>query len=119
MKFSALVAIIQDKDEEKAIEVAKQAGAGSVTILHGRNIGLEEKKIFFGLTLEENVSVLLFVLPRSLVLKVMRTLRKEFDLDNPDNSGLAFTMPLGHVAGLDTKELHKFEDDIKCMIGGI
>ena len=46
----------------------------------------------------------------------MRALRSKFDLDNPDNIGLAFTMPLSHVAGLDTKELHKFEHDIKAMI---
>ncbi|MBD3788815.1 MAG: transcriptional regulator [Campylobacterales bacterium] len=116
MKFTALIAIIHDKDEEQAIKVAKEAGAGSVTILNGKNIGLEEKKVFFGLTLEENVSVLLFVLPRKLSLKVMRELREKFDLDNPDNSGLAFTIPLSHVAGLDTKELHKFEDDIKTML---
>ena len=116
MKFTALVVIIQDKDEESAIEVAKQAGAGSVTIIHGKNIGLEEKKVFFGLTLEENVSVLLFVLPRKLSMQVMKVLRKEFDLDNPENSGLAFTLPLSHVAGLDTKELHQFEHDIKSMI---
>jgi len=44
MKFTALITIIQDKDEEEAIKVAKEAGAGSVTILHGKNIGLEEKK---------------------------------------------------------------------------
>ncbi len=119
MKFTALVVVIQDKQEEKAIEMAKQAGAGSVTILHGKNIGLEEKKVFFGLTLEENVSALLFVLPRRLSLTVMRTLRKEFDLDNPQNSGFAFTIPLSHVAGLDTKELQKFEDEIKTMIGGL
>ena len=116
MKFTALITIIQDKDEEAAIETAKQAGAGSVTILHGKSIGLEEKKVFFGLTLEENVSVLLFILPRKLSLQVMRELRSEFDLDNPDSVGLAFTMPLSHVAGLDTKELHKFEHDIKSMI---
>lgn len=116
MKFTALVIIIQDKDEESAIEVAKQAGAGSVTILHGKNIGLEEKKVFFGLTLEENVSVLLFILPRKLSMHVMKILRQEFDLDNPENSGLAFTLPLSHVAGLDTKELHKFEHDVKSMI---
>jgi hypothetical protein len=111
MKFIALIAIIQDKDEEEAIKVAKEAGAGSVTIIHGRNIGLEEKKVFFGLTLEENVSVLLFILPRRLSMKVMKALRGTFDLDNPENSGLAFTLPLTHVAGLDTKELHKFEDN--------
>ena len=116
MKFIALRAVIQDKDEEAAIKVAKEAGAGSVTIMHGRNIGLEEKKVFFGLTLEENVSVLLFVLPRRLSMKVMKALRTTFDLDNHENSGLAFTIPLSHVAGLDTQELHKFEDNIKITL---
>ena len=116
MKFTALIAVIQDKDEEEAIKVAKEAGAGSVTILHGKNIGLEEKKVFFGLTLEENVSALLFILPRRLSMKVMKALRVSFDLDNPENSGFAFTMPLSHVAGLDTEELHKFEDDIKITL---
>ena len=86
MKFTALVIMIEDKDEERAIAVAKEAGAGSVTIIHGKNIGLEEKKVFFGLTLEANVSVLLFVLPRKLSMHVMKVLRKEFDLDNPENS---------------------------------
>ncbi len=116
MKFTALIAVIQDKDEEEAIKVAKEAGAGSVTILHGKNIGLKEKKVFFGLTLEENVSALLFILPRRLSMKVMKALRESFDLDNPENSGFAFTMPLSHVAGLDTEELHKFEDDIKITL---
>lgn len=116
MKFTALIAVIENKDEEEAIKVAKEAGAGSVTILHGKNIGLEEKKVFFGLTLEENVSALLFVLPRKLSLKVMKSLRKEFDIDNPENVGFAFTLPLSHVAGLDNKELKKFEDDIKCLL---
>ncbi len=46
MQFVALVAVIQDKEEEEAIKVAKEAGAGSVTILHGKTIGLEEKRSF-------------------------------------------------------------------------
>jgi hypothetical protein len=116
VKFTALVAIIEDKDEEAAIDVAKEAGAGGVTIIHGKNIGLEEKKVFFGLTLEENVSVLLFILPRKLSMKVMKAIRKELNLDSATNGGLIFTLPLSHVAGLDTNELHKFEHDIKSMI---
>jgi len=116
MKFTALVAVIQDSNEEEAIKVAKEAGAGSVTIIHGKNVGLKEKKVFFGLTLEENVSALIFILPRKLSMKVMKALRVSFDLDNHENSGYAFTMPLSHVAGLDTQELHKFENEIKTMI---
>jgi len=116
MKFTALVTIIQDKYEEEAIKVAKKNGAGGVTIIHGRNIGLEEKKVFFGLTLEENVSILLFVLPKRSSLKVMRALREEFDLDNHENSGMTFSIPLSHVAGLNNEELHKFESDIRNML---
>ncbi|NEW60818.1 transcriptional regulator [Sulfurovum sp. bin170] len=116
MQFTALVAIIQDKDEETAVDVAKEAGAGSVTILHGRNIGLEEKKVFFGLTLEENVSVLFFVLPRRVSMKVMKAIRVKFNMDVPEGTGMTFTIPLSHVAGLDVDELHKFEDNIKTML---
>ena len=36
MKFTALIAIIEDKDEEVAIDVAKEAGAGGVTIFMGK-----------------------------------------------------------------------------------
>jgi hypothetical protein len=116
MKFTALAVVIEDSQEEEAIKVAKEAGAGAVTILHGRNIGLEEKKIFFGLTLEENVSLLLFVLPRRLSMRVLTKLRKELNIDAEESNGFAFTMPLSHVAGLNVKELHKFEDDIKYLL---
>jgi len=116
MKFSALVVIIEDKYEEKAIEVAKEAGAGSVTVLHGRSIGLEEKKVFFGLTLEENVSLLLFILPIRVSLSVMRKVKDKFDLDSQDNRGMAFTLSLSHITGLDMNEIHKFENDVKDIL---
>ena len=113
MKFVALIAIVAEEREEEAIATAKEAGAGAVTILKGRNLGLKEKKIFFGLTLEENVSLLLFILPRKISLVIMKALRKGLDIDNADNSSLIFTLPLGHIAGLNMQELHKFEHEIK------
>ena len=116
MKFSALIVVVEEKREEEAIKVAKDAGAGSVTILHGNNLGLVEKKIFFGLTLEENVSVLLFVLPLRVSLRVLRAIKGTCDLDSPENSSLAFTMPVSHVVGLDLEELHKFKDDVRHLL---
>jgi hypothetical protein len=38
--------------EGLAVDFARK---GSVTILHGKNIGLKEKKVFVGLTLEDNI----------------------------------------------------------------
>jgi len=116
MKFVALVAVVPEEREEEAIEVAKKAGAGAVTILHGRSMGLKEKKIFFGLTLEENVTVLHFILPRRLSLRVMKALSKALDMENTDNVAMAYTMPLAHVVGLNVEELQKFEDAIKNLL---
>ncbi|MBL0721690.1 MAG: transcriptional regulator [Sulfurovum sp.] len=116
MKFSALAIIIEDKHEEKAIEVAKEAGAGGVTVIHGRSIGLKEKKVFFGLTLEENVSLLLFILPMRVSLNVMHKIKSEFNLDSQENRGVAFTLPLSHITGLDIEEIHKFENEVKDLL---
>jgi hypothetical protein len=116
MKFVALVAIIPEEREEEGVTLAKEAGAGAVTIIRGRNLGLKEKKIFFGLTLEENVSLLLFLLPRRLSMRVLKTLVTAMDMQNEENSSVAFTVPLGHLAGLNIEELHKFEHEIENLL---
>ncbi|WP_456451815.1 transcriptional regulator [Hydrogenimonas sp.] len=116
MKFVALVAIVPEEREEEAVEVAKKAGAGAVTILHGRSMGLKEKKIFFGLTLEENVAILHFILPRRLSLRVMKALARALDMENTETVSMAYTMPLSHVVGLNVEELHKFEHEIRNLL---
>jgi len=113
LKFVSLVAIVPDSKEELAIDIAKKAGAGGVTIMHGKSIGLEEKKVFFGLTLEENVSMLFFILPQKLSMKVFKAFRKELNLHNDDSSnGMVFTFPLTHLSGMESKEVELFEKEI-------
>lgn len=112
MKFSVLVAILAEELEEKAIDIAKRAGAGGVTILDARGIGAKEKKTFFGLTYEGSQSVLLLVLEKKLSLTVMKNLSKELDLKN-HSKGVVFTIPLEHIAGIDTRQLQQFEAHLK------
>lgn len=112
MKFAVLVALLAEELEEKAIDVAKQAGAGGVTILDARGIGAKEKKTFFGLTYEGSQSVLIFVLERNLSLNIMKTLSQELDLPN-HSKGVVFTIPLEHIAGIDTRQLSQFEERLK------
>ena len=113
MKFVALVAIVPDSKEEEAVDIAKQAGAGGVTIFNGKTIGLEEKKVFFGLTLEENALALLFILPEKLSMKVFKAFRKELGLHNNENAnGMVFTFSLNHISGMESKEVELFEQEI-------
>ncbi|SEP95749.1 hypothetical protein SAMN05421693_11229 [Ectothiorhodospira magna] len=112
MKFAVLVAIVADELEEKAIDVAKQAGAGGVTMLDARGVGAKEKKTFFGLTYEGSQSVLICVLEKKLSLRVMKALTIELELAR-HSKGVVFTVPLDHIAGIDTRQLERFEAQIK------
>lgn len=113
MQFVSLIAIVSQELEEEAIEIAKQAGAGSVTLLQGRNQGLREKKIFFGLTFEENVSVLIFILPKKICMDVFKALRNKLELDNKEKAkGTLLSMPITHLTGIDEEELRIFEDKV-------
>lgn len=112
MKFSVLVAILAEDLEDKAIDVAKASGAGGVTILDARGIGAQEKKTFFGLTYEGSQSVLVFVLEKKLSLTVMKNIARELDLKN-DSRGVLFTIPLEHIAGIDTGQITLFEEKLK------
>lgn len=112
MKFAVLVAIVADDLEEKAIDVAKRAGAGGVTLLDARGIGAKEKKTFFGLTYEGSQCVLICVLEKKLSLHVMKALTVELELTK-HSKGVVFTLPLDHIAGIDTRQLESFEERIK------
>jgi hypothetical protein len=111
MRFSCLVAIVPEEHEEKAIRTAKEAGAGSVSIIQARGQGLEERKTFFGLTYEGAQSLLVFVLERKLSLRVLKELQRELDLG--DSDGIAFTAPVDHIAGINIQELSRFEESVK------
>ncbi|PKM30780.1 MAG: transcriptional regulator [Gammaproteobacteria bacterium HGW-Gammaproteobacteria-11] len=115
MKFSVLVAMLAEDLEEQAIEVAKAAGAGGMTILNGRGLGAEQKKTFFGLTYEGSQSVLILVLEKKLSLRVMKRLVAELDLNN-HSRGVVFTLPLEHIAGIDHRQIEQFEELIKNEI---
>ena len=112
MKFAALVTILADDLEEQAIESAKKAGAAGVTILDAKGLGPREKKTFFGLTYEGSQSVLIFVLEKKLSVQVLKQLNRDLDLANT-SKGVAFTVPLEHVAGIDPQQIQQFTDRIR------
>lgn len=112
MKFSVLVAVLAEDLEDQAINVARDAGAGGVTILDARGIGAQEKKTFFGLTYEGSQSVLLMVLEKKLSVTVMKALTRELDLAN-HSKGVVFTLPLEHIAGIDRGQIDRFQENLK------
>lgn len=112
MKFSVVIAVVSETLEDTAIDIAKSNGAGGVTILKGRGMGLNEQKTFFGLTYERSESVLMFILERRRSLKVVKALTQQLNLE-AHGKGIVFTLPIEHLAGIPSSQLELFEAQIK------
>jgi len=112
MDFSTVVAIVNQENEDMAIDIAKANGAGGVTILNGRGLGLGDKTTFFGISYERSDAVLIFVVEKHIVLKVIKAITHELDLGK-SGSGLVFSLPIENLHGIPDKQLRKFEENLQ------
>ena len=111
MTFTTVIAIVAEELEEKAIDIAKKNGAGGVTILNGRGLGLGDKTTFFGMSYERSDSVLIFVMEKSSAIKVIDAISQELQLDKSGN-GLVFSLPIENLAGIPEKQIRRFEENL-------
>jgi len=114
MKFSTVVAIVSEEHEDSAIDIAKANGAGGVTILKGRGLGLGDKTTFFGLTYEGSDSVLIFVMEKRSALQVINAITQALELEKSGN-GLVFSLPIEHLSGIPEKQLRRFQENMKSF----
>lgn len=112
MKFSAIVVIAPEDLEQQAIDDAKAAGATGITILSGRGIGGETKKTFFGMTFEGSQSVLLMVVAKHLSMPILKKMQQVLVAEGKSR-GIAFTVPIDHLTGLDMGQVMKFEQHLR------
>jgi hypothetical protein len=111
MKFSAVVLIVPDEDEDRAVELLKQAGATGITIIKGKGLRHNERKTFLGLGLERKESLLLCVTEQQLAMRILRAVKLQMKLDLP-GGGLAFSIALGSVVGIGLEQMKLFRDGV-------
>jgi len=61
MRFKVIIAMVEQERQDEVISSAKDAGATGVTILNARGEGIREQKTFFGLQMDMQREVLLFI----------------------------------------------------------
>lgn len=102
MKFKTIFASVKTDITDKVVDAAKEAGATGATIIHARGTGIREAKTFFGLKLEAQTDIVLFLLEESLVDNVLATIGRVGEFDKP-GTGIAFVMAVDKVIGLESQ----------------
>ncbi len=107
MEFKIIFASVKTDITDDLVEAAKGAGATGATIIAARGTGIREAKTFFGLSLEAQTDIILFLLEATRVDRVLQTIGKVGQFDKP-GTGIAFVLPVDQVIGLES-QIEKFK----------
>ncbi|WP_372745406.1 P-II family nitrogen regulator [Lutibacter sp.] len=102
MQFKLIMAFVKPKISDKVVNAMKSAGATGATIIPARGTGINEAKSFFGLTIEDQTEIIVFLVEEHVVEKFMKVIEEAGEFDKP-GTGIAFVLPIEHVAGLQSQ----------------
>jgi len=111
MRFKIVFAPVKTHKTDSIVDAAKKSGATGATIIPGRGTGMREAKTFFGLTLEDQTDIVIFLLEEHLVKPVMEAIKTAGEFDKP-GTGIAFVLSAEEVIGLES-QMEKFKEEVK------
>ncbi len=101
MHFKLLIALTQDEKTNDVLDAAREAGATGCTVLNqARGEGLVKSKTFFGLTLETQRDMLLFLVEEHLSRKILEQIAKVGEFDERPDAGIAFQIDVEDAVGI-------------------
>lgn len=116
MHFKLIVAFCDDSKTDNVMSAARKAGATGATVInHARGEGLKQKKTFFGMSLETQRDVLLFVVEEHLCRTILETIAKAGEFDDTPGTGIAVSIDVDDAIGVkhQVSEIYKkIEDEI-------
>ncbi|MFQ5582735.1 MAG: P-II family nitrogen regulator [Mariprofundaceae bacterium] len=101
MHFKLIMAFVDDSKTKDIMEAAREAGATGATVIgDARGEGLRPKRTFFGLTMEAQRDMLLFLVEEHLSRKVLEHIAEVGGFDINPSQGVALQLDVEDTIGL-------------------
>lgn len=101
MHFKLIVAFVEDAVTEKVMKEARKAGATGATIINNaRGEGIKRQRTFFGMQLETQRDVLLFVVEEHLARKILERIAQVGGFDKEPGKGIAIQVNVEDAVGV-------------------
>ena len=111
MRFKLILSSVKTDITDKVVDAAKASGATGATIIPARGTGIHEAKTFFGLSLEAQTDIIMFLVEEHLVTKILKSIKETGEFHKP-GTGIAFVLPVEHVVGLES-QMEKFKEEVR------
>lgn len=101
MHFKLLIALVEDDKTDAVLHAARDAGATGATVINqARGEGLKKPKTFFGLSLETQRDMLLFLVEEHLSRRILEKIADVGEFDNKPGTGIAFQIDVEDAVGV-------------------
>lgn len=101
MHFKLIIALVEDDKTDAVLDAARESGATGATVInHARGEGLTRSKTFFGLTLEAQRDMLLFLVEEHLSRDILEKIQRVGEFDEKPGSGIAFQVDVEDAVGV-------------------
>jgi len=101
MHFKLIIALVEDDKTDAVLDAARETGATGATVInHARGEGLKRSKSFFGLTLETQRDVLLFLVEEHLSRTILEKIATVGEFDIKPGTGIAFQVDVEDAVGV-------------------
>lgn len=111
MQFKLIMAFVKPDITDNVISAMKKAGATGATIIPARGTGIHEAKSFFGLSIEDQTDIIVFLVEEHVVENMLEVIRLAGKFNKP-GTGIAFVLPVDHIVGLES-QMKKFKDQAR------
>jgi nitrogen regulatory protein PII len=116
MHFKLIVTFVEDDKTDRIMEAARKAGATGATIINNaRGEGLKGSKTFFGLQLETQRDVLMFLVEEHMAREILETISEVGELDARPGTGIAFQIDVEDALGISQQAnvlIEKVEEEL-------
>lgn len=113
MHFKLIIAFVEDQKTEKVMQAARESGATGATVINNaRGEGLDKSKTFFGLSLETQRDVVLFLVEEHLSRHILEKIRDVGEFDVSPGTGIAFQIDVEDAVGV-AHQIEKLTDVVE------
>ncbi len=114
MHFKLIIALVEDDKTDIIMDAAREAGATGATILNQvRGEGIQAAKTFFGLNLETQRDMLMFLVEEHMSRQILENIAAIGKFDDGPGTGIAFQLDVEDAVGvnLQINKLHAVVED--------
>lgn len=111
-KHEVIICIVNSGFSENVMDAARELGARGGTVIRGRGTANAEAETLYGIAIQPEKEIVMILVDSSIKDAILHALYKSVGLKTP-GQGIAFSMPVEDVVGLNATTLESFDNTEK------